>query len=67
MDTIFKIADTTIKKVYIIPFPITFTPGQIVVNNSLSETTYNLNAVQLKSTTVKSGFVRYQIKSLINN
>lgn len=65
LDTIFKIADTTIKKVYIIPFPITFTPGQIVVNNSLSETTYNLNAVQLKSTTVKSGFVRYQIKSLI--
>lgn len=65
MDTLFKIPDTTLKQIYTIPFPVTFNPGQVVVNNSLSETTYNLQGVQLRATTVKSGFVHYQIKSLI--
>lgn len=65
MDTLFKIPDTTISKVYIFPFPITFNPGQVVISNSLSETTYNLQGVQLRTTTVKSGFIHYQIKSLI--
>lgn len=65
MDTIFKIPDTTLNQINIIPFPVTFNPGQVVVNNNVSETTYNLQGVQLRTTTVKSGFVHYQIKSLI--
>lgn len=65
MDTIFSIPDTTLSQIYTIPFPVTFNQGQVVVNNSQSETTYNLQGVQLRSTTVKSGFVHYQIKSLI--
>lgn len=65
MDTLFRIPDTTLSQVHIIPFPVTFSAGQIVVNNNLSETTYNLQGVQLRSTTVKSGFVHYQIKSKI--
>ena len=65
MDTILRIPDTTLKQVYTIPFPFTFNQGQLVVNNSQSETTYNLQGVQLRSTTVKSGFVHYQIKSYI--
>ncbi|MES2590631.1 MAG: hypothetical protein V4608_02015 [Bacteroidota bacterium] len=65
MDTLFKIPDTTLKQVYTIPVSVTFSPGQVVVNNNLSETTYSLPGVQLRSTTIKSGFVRYQIKSRV--
>ncbi len=65
MDTLFKIPDTSITKFYTIPVAYTFNPGQVVVNNSISETTYNLHGVELRSTTIKSGFVHYQIKSLI--
>ncbi len=65
MDTLFKIPDTTVRQIYTIPFPVTFIPGQQVISNSQSETTYNLQGVQLRTTTIKSGFVHYQIKSLI--
>ena len=65
MDSLFKIRDTTVRQPYTIPFQNTFSPGQEVISNSLSETTYNLPGVQLRTTTVKSGFVVYTIKSLL--
>lgn len=65
MDTLFHIPDTTLKQVFIIPLSVTFNPGQPVVSNNLSETTYSLPGVQLRNITIKSGFVRYQIKSRV--
>lgn len=65
MDTLFKIPDTTVFQPYAIPFQNTFSPGQQVISNSLSETTYNLPGVELRTTIVKSGFVLYTIKSKI--
>jgi hypothetical protein len=65
MDTLFKIPDTTLKQSYTIPFGVTFTPGQTIVNNNLSETTYSLPSVQLRSSIIKSGQVHYKIKSLV--
>ncbi|MFY9307460.1 MAG: hypothetical protein WAQ28_00275 [Bacteroidia bacterium] len=66
MDTLFKIPDTTLKQAYAIPLPVTLNPGQVVVNNNTSETTYNLPGVQLRTSIVKSGSVHYKIKSFIN-
>lgn len=66
MDTLFKIPDTTLKQFYIIPLSVTLTPGQTVVNNNTSETTYSLPGVQLRLSIVKSGSVHYKIKSYIN-
>ena len=65
MDTLFKIPDTTVLQPYTVPIQLTFNPGDAVINNSLSETTYNLHNVQLRTTTVKSGTILYTIKSLI--
>jgi hypothetical protein len=65
MDTLFKIPDTTVHQPYAIPFQNTFSPGQEVISNSLSETTYNLPQAQLRTTIVKSGSVLYSIKSFI--
>ena len=65
MDTLFRIPDTTLRQIYTVPVPVTFFAGQDVINNVQSETTYNLQGVQLRTTTIKSGFVHYQIKSLI--
>ncbi len=66
MDTLFKIPDTSLSQIFVIPFSYTFAQGDVFVNNSLSETTFNIQGVQLRTTTVKSGFVNYKIKSLIN-
>lgn len=66
MDTLFKIPDTTLRQTYTIPINVTFNPGQVVVNNNTSETTYSLPGVQLRSATIKSGVVNYRIKSYIN-
>ena len=66
MDTLFKIPDTLIHQGFAIPFPYTFSPGQQVVSNKLSETTYNLQGVQLRTATIKNGQVKYSIKSMIH-
>jgi hypothetical protein len=66
IDTLFKIPDTSIRQAFNIPIAVTFNPGQMVVNNNTSETTYALPSVQLRTTTVKSGSVHYRIKSYIN-
>lgn len=65
-DTLFKIPDTTIHAPYTIPFAYTFNPGQVVVSNSQSETTYQLQGAQLRKTIIKSGAVKFIIKSLIH-
>jgi hypothetical protein len=66
MDTLFRIPDTIIKNAYNIPFTTTLNPGQTVLSNVMSETTYQIQDVQLKSATIKSGFVNYRIKSKIH-
>jgi hypothetical protein len=65
MDTLLKIPDTTVKQVFTVPVGVTFNPGDPVINGNQSETTYGLQGAQLRTTTVKSGFVNYRIKSLI--
>lgn len=66
MDTLFNIPDTIIKNSFNIPFAYTFPVGATVINNSLSETTYNLNPVQLKKVIIEHGKVNYTIKSKIH-
>ena len=66
MDTLFKIPDTSLIKAYTVPVPVTVQPGQPVVNNNLSETTYNLHQAQLRTIIIKSGFVNYNIRSSIH-
>lgn len=66
MDTLFNIPDTTIKNNFNIPFAYTFNPGQVVINNSVSETTYSLGTAQLRTVTIKKGSVRYTVKSKIH-
>lgn len=66
VDTLFKIPDTTLHQFYTIPVAFTLNPGQPVVNNNTSETTYSLPEVQLRTVTIKSGYVHYRIKSYIN-
>jgi hypothetical protein len=67
MDTLFNIPDTTLKTSFTIPFgnP-SFAPGANVINNSISETTYNLGGPQLRKIIIKRGFVNYTVKSKIN-
>ncbi|MDF2436425.1 MAG: hypothetical protein K0Q95_801 [Bacteroidota bacterium] len=67
MDTLFNIPDTTLKNSFTIPFgnP-SFAPGATVINNSISETTYNLGGPQLRKIIIKRGFVKYSVKSKIH-
>jgi hypothetical protein len=66
VDTLFNIPDTTLHTAYS-GISATLSPGTTVISNSLSETTYPLaNGVQLKTATIKSGYVKYTIKSLIH-
>lgn len=64
MDTLFNIPDTVVQNVFTIPIPYTFSPGQVVINNS-SLTTYNLGGPQLRTVIIKRGFVKYSVKSKI--
>ncbi len=66
LDTLFAIPDTILKKGYNIPLNITLQPGQVVFSNNISETTYNLKDVKLRKVIIKSGFVKYVIKSKIH-
>jgi len=66
IDTLFDIPDTVLRNSFQIPFgAVTFYPGDVVVNNSLSETTYNLGTAQLRTVIIDHGFVNYTIKSKI--
>ena len=67
MDTLFKIPDTTLLTGYAPPASGSIAPGTMVISGSSSETTYPLAAgVQLKTAIIKSGYVRYTIKSKIH-
>ncbi len=66
MDTLFQIPDTIIKNGYNIPLSTTLNPGQTVLNNVTTETTYQIQDAQLRTATIKSGFVNYKIKSKIH-
>lgn len=66
MDTLFNIPDTILNNTYPIPAGWTITPGQIVLSNNLQETTYQLQGAQLRTIIIKSGSVKYTIKSLLH-
>ncbi len=66
MDTLFNIPDTSLNTTYPIPVGWTINPGQLVVSNNLQETTYQLQGAQLRKIIIKSGFVKYTIKSLLH-
>ncbi len=66
MDTLFNIPDTNIHNAYNIPFTYTFNPGQVVINNVVSETSYELGTAELRTVIVKTGFVNYTIKSNVH-
>jgi hypothetical protein len=65
IDSLFTIPDTVLHQKFNIPIPYTFMPGQQVINNNVSETTYGLQGVQLRKVILKKGFVNYTIKSLV--
>jgi hypothetical protein len=65
MDTLFSIGDTTLTNAYNIPFSYTFAPGAVVINNSTSETTYNLGGPQLRTVIIKKGSVKFKVTSKI--
>ncbi|MGQ0829190.1 MAG: hypothetical protein ACT4ON_12450 [Bacteroidota bacterium] len=65
MDTLFKIPDTTLNKVYPM-FSVKLPPGQVVIPNNQIETSYNLKGIQLRVAIIKSGLVRYTIKNYIH-
>jgi hypothetical protein len=65
MDTLFNIQDTTIHNSFNIPITYKFGPGDVVISNSISETTYDLGGPQLRTVIVKRGFVNFQVNSLI--
>ncbi len=66
MDTLFKIPDTSLTNSYTIPVALTLQPGQPVVSNKPSETTYNLKGAQLRTIVIKSGSINYYIKSYVH-
>jgi hypothetical protein len=67
IDTLFKIPDTTLKTSYNLPIvSYVFNPGQVVVNSVNNETRYQIADAELRTVTVKSGFVSYTIKSKIH-
>jgi hypothetical protein len=65
IDSLFVIPDTTIHNSYGIPFNFNFSPGQVVINNNVAETTYELGEAELRTIIIKSGFVKYSVKSRI--
>lgn len=66
VDTLFKMPDTSLIESYVLPFAVTLQPGQNIVNNSLSETSFDLQGAQLKTIVIKSGYISYNVKSYIN-
>lgn len=66
MDTLFKIPDTSLFNSYTIPSAVTVQPGNPVISNNLSETTYSMQGAQLRTVVIKSGFINYSIKSYIH-
>jgi hypothetical protein len=65
IDSLFTIPDTVIHQKFNIPIPFTLMPGQQILNNNISETTYGLQGVQLKKVILEKGSVNYTIKSLV--
>ncbi len=67
IDTLFKIPDTTIKTNYNLPITsYVFNPGQVVISSINSETRYQIADAELRTVTIKSGYVSYVVKSRIN-
>lgn len=65
MDTLFNIEDTTVHNGYALPFATTLNPGQVIPFPSTTSTTYSLPGIELKTVIIKSGFVKFKVKSEI--
>lgn len=66
IDTLFKMHDTTLHQAYNLPVAQTLVPGGVIVPYNVTSTTYQLPGVQLRTVIIKSGKVRYTIKSFIH-
>ena len=68
MDSLFNIPDTILHSAYASPFAsYVFNPGDPIPFPASSETTYPIaGGVQLKTVTIKSGFVTFNVKSYIH-
>ncbi|MDQ3047826.1 MAG: hypothetical protein M3R27_09790 [Bacteroidota bacterium] len=64
IDSLFSIPDTILSNFYTVPFGFTITGGSTIISNT-SETTYQLQGVELRKVIVKSGFVKYTVKSKV--
>lgn len=64
-DAIIKIPDTTLKSAYNLPIDLKLPPGQIIPFPSNSETTYKLKGIELRKAIIKSGYVKFVVKSKI--
>ncbi len=65
MDSLFKIPDTTITEVYIIPFNSVANPGATFYSNDEERTLNISNGVELNYAMVESGFIELEIFSEI--
>ena len=66
MDTIFRIPDTTVFQKYSLPVQQTLAPGTSFLPNTITNTTYQLPDVELRTLIIKSGKVRYAIENKIH-
>lgn len=64
-DAIIKIPDTTLRNAYNLPINLNLPPGQVIPFPSNSETTYKLKGIELRTAIIKSGFVKFVVKSKI--
>ncbi|MEO6902225.1 MAG: hypothetical protein ABI315_03630 [Bacteroidia bacterium] len=64
-DAIIKIPDTTLRNAYNLPIDLNLPPGQIIPFPSNSETTYKLKGIELRTAIIKSGYVKFVVKSKI--
>lgn len=65
MDSLFKIPDTTITEIYIIPFNSVASPGNSFYSNDEERTLNISNGVELNYVMVESGFIELEIFSEI--
>lgn len=65
IDTLFKIADTTVHNGYALPSTISLVPGQVIPFPTTSSTTYSLPGIELRTVIIKKGYVTFKVRSEI--
>jgi len=67
LDSLLRIPDTTLANVYgDIPFPIAVSPGQSILPTGIdSVTNYHIGSANLTKAIIRSGYVKFKVKSTI--